>query len=170
MIKDWFSRVKLIGRRSHIWLADNFMDLLRIATAIMVLVLLIGGINEWNRVRDQAQSIQRVQMQQAQILQQLQKTQSDLEKNTAEQFAKENAYIHCLAVFFAQPDRTNKAIANLNNCEITTTGSTGSQVFEPTPAPASSGQTAGTSTPAKQPSVPAPAQKQCTVRILRICL
>lgn len=118
MIHDWLIRVRAIFGRTWRSIDEHPSDVVRFFTALIVLFLLIGGINQWNELRAQGRQILKVQNQQAQILKQLQKTQVAIEQNTAAQFATESSYIQCIATFFGQTDRSNETLTDLNNCEI----------------------------------------------------
>lgn len=90
-----------------------------------------------------------------------QKHTGQLTAEIDEQSKLQTAYIRCIANFFAQPNRTNLTIANLNNCDIVASG--GSISGEPSvtypykslpdnPVPVSRAQPKPSSSPTPAPS------------------
>lgn len=108
---------------------------------------------------------------QQQIVSQTQAILRTLSTNAAtrtQQIDSLNKHIDCLALFFAQPDRTTKSISNIETCTVVTSNGKTSVIFQPpltptatptsspaaTPAPATAPvkQTAPAATPAPNPT------------------
>lgn len=92
---------------------------------------------------------------QQQIVAQTKTILGQLSKNAAtrtSQIEQLNKHIDCIALFFAQPDRTSKTISNIETCTVITTNGKTTVIFQPNPTPVAVKSAASTSTPAPTPA------------------
>jgi hypothetical protein len=54
----------------------------------------------------------------------------ELKENTSSELKEANEHLDCVVLFFAEPDRTNKKLSDLENCDVVVTES----AAEPVPA------------------------------------
>lgn len=105
-----YDTLKSFGRRNSISVG------LIIGTLALMCILFVQSV-ALSRLQQQSE-------QQKQILTNVQKITSQLSDNAHQrnqQINNLNRHMDCIVQFFSQPDRSQKAITNINSCELNTT-------------------------------------------------
>lgn len=123
-------------RKLNLWLRANASYL-----SLTVIILCFGSILLMLASNQHQQQLQADN--EAKILIQIKDITDQLSKNAATRTDQINGidrHLDCIVAFFAQPDRANKSITDIDTCELQDTN-TGTQTVTPTPAPVSNSST-----------------------------
>ncbi len=122
-----------------------------------MIVIVVGGFLITSLVQGQANT--RVLAGLRQQNRQLQIAVNDLKADANEKLDRQTKHLQCIAQFFAQPDRQDRVIEDLNDCLISAAPSTSQPSFAQTPgqqsrSPSTPGESPPKSSPASPPAVP----------------
>lgn len=173
-IANWGHRIAAHVRNGGRWIRGNAGDLLRIATTLMIAILIIGFINEWNQLRN----IQNVQT----VIIANQSKQINAQKA---EIAALSSHVDCLFTLATHPNHGTIYIANPANCVISTqpaasnsSSSVGTAPISQNSSKTNSGQTGANVEPQSDNSsdnskknniVTIPPVPKCTIHLI-ICL
>ena len=124
-------------RRATSWLKANLLNILGVIKVVLMGVILVLLINIQVSNARQAQATRQIAVSTKQIAGQINRAVEELKQNNNEQLGRVNAHLDCIVQFFSQPDRSQKAIADINSCQLKSTGSSGA-VNQPSAVPKSS--------------------------------
>lgn len=137
------------------WFRGNLLVILNVIKIILMGVILILVINIQVSNARQAQTTKELVTATKHIADQINQSVKAENHNTNKQLGRVNAHLDCIVQFFSQPDRSQKAIADIDTCQLKATESAQGVVSLPK-------QSTTAVQPKTQQTAPMPATQQAT--------